>query len=128
MPILAVVSILLQIACITHAVRSGRVQYWPIIILIGSFVGCLAYFLVEILPEIRKRAPEIFRGWDGVQRGAKAMPARADEQGQEKQGVGWYERLTAPVTKDDAPAKRWLESTPGAKGLGAIIRRELGGP
>lgn len=81
-----------------------------------------------ILPEIRKRAPEIFRGWDGVQRGAKAMPARADEQGQEKQGVGWYERLTAPVTKDDAPAKRWLESTPGAKGLGAIIRRELGGP
>lgn len=53
MPILAAVSILLQIACITHAVRSGRVQYWPIIILIGSIVGCLAYFLVEILPEMR---------------------------------------------------------------------------
>ncbi len=53
MPILAILSIALQIACIVHAVRSGRVQYWPIIILIGSFVGCLAYFLVEILPEIR---------------------------------------------------------------------------
>lgn len=48
-----VLSAILQIACIAHAVRSGRVQYWPIIILIGSFVGCLAYFLVEILPELR---------------------------------------------------------------------------
>ncbi len=52
MPFL-VLSAILQIACIAHAVRSGRVQYWPIIILIGSFVGCLAYFLVEILPEMR---------------------------------------------------------------------------
>lgn len=48
-----ILSAILQIACIVHAVRSGRVQYWPIIILIGSFVGCLAYFLVEILPELR---------------------------------------------------------------------------
>ncbi|MBI2397243.1 MAG: hypothetical protein HYV17_05560 [Xanthomonadales bacterium] len=48
-----VLSAILQIACIAHAVRTGRVQYWPIIILIGSFVGCLAYFLVEILPEMR---------------------------------------------------------------------------
>ena len=53
MPILAILSIALQIACIVHAVRSGRVQYWPIIILIGSLIGCLAYFLVELLPEIR---------------------------------------------------------------------------
>lgn len=53
MPVLAVLSIILQIACIVHAVRTGRVQYWPIIILIGSFIGCLAYFLVEILPELR---------------------------------------------------------------------------
>lgn len=48
-----ILSAILQIACIMHAVRTGRVQYWPIIILIGSFIGCLAYFLVEILPEIR---------------------------------------------------------------------------
>ena len=48
-----ILSAILQIACIVHAVRTGRVQYWPIIILIGSLLGCLAYFLVEILPELR---------------------------------------------------------------------------
>ena len=49
-----VLSAILQIACIAHAVKTGRVQYWPLIILIGSFVGCLAYFLVEIVPEMRR--------------------------------------------------------------------------
>ena len=48
-----ILSAILQIACIVHAVRTGRVQYWPILILIGSLLGCLAYFLVEILPELR---------------------------------------------------------------------------
>lgn len=48
-----ILSALLQIACIAHAVRTGRVQYWPLIILFGSIVGCIAYFLVEILPELR---------------------------------------------------------------------------
>jgi hypothetical protein len=48
-----VISAILQIACIMHAVKTGRVQYWPLIILIGSVIGCLAYFLVEILPELR---------------------------------------------------------------------------
>ncbi len=48
-----VLSAILQIACLVHAIRTGRTQYWPMIILFGSYVGVLAYFLVEIVPEMR---------------------------------------------------------------------------
>jgi hypothetical protein len=52
MPFIAI-SVILQIACLVHAVKTGRMQYWPMIILIGSVLGCLAYVLVEVLPELR---------------------------------------------------------------------------
>ncbi|RMH91151.1 hypothetical protein EBB59_08390 [Lysobacter pythonis] len=46
-------SLLLQIACAVHVVRSGRPLYWIFIILIGSFIGMAIYFLAEVLPELR---------------------------------------------------------------------------
>jgi hypothetical protein len=44
----AIVSILTMI----HAYRSGRERYWIMIILFFPFLGVLAYFAIEILPEL----------------------------------------------------------------------------
>ena len=40
----------LEVACIVHAVRNGRVFPWVYIILFLPLVGCIAYFAVEIAP------------------------------------------------------------------------------
>lgn len=45
-------SIVLQVACIVHAIKTGRAQFWIMIILFASVVGCLAYFIVEIAPTL----------------------------------------------------------------------------
>ena len=45
-------SFLVQILCILHAIRTGRNQIWIWIILLGSMLGCTAYFAFEIMPEL----------------------------------------------------------------------------
>jgi hypothetical protein len=42
----------LQVLCVVHAVRTGRTQPWIFIIMFLPLVGSIAYFLVEILPEM----------------------------------------------------------------------------
>lgn len=54
MPIFAL-SILVQIACAVHCVRSGRNQMWLMVIIFLSIPGCLAYFIFEILPGLAGR-------------------------------------------------------------------------
>lgn len=49
---LLVLSILLQVTCAVHAVRTGRPTYWVFILLIGSYLGVLVYLLAEVLPEM----------------------------------------------------------------------------
>lgn len=44
--------ILLEIACIVHAIRNGRVFPWVYVIVFLPLVGCIAYFAVEIIPEL----------------------------------------------------------------------------
>ena len=51
-PIL-LLSILLQIGCGVHVVRTGRPLYWIFILLIGSYIGVLVYLLAEVLPDLR---------------------------------------------------------------------------
>jgi hypothetical protein len=46
-------SLLLQIACCVHVVRSGRPLYWIFIVLIFSYIGMLVYFIAEVLPGLR---------------------------------------------------------------------------
>ena len=43
-------SIVVQIACAVHCVRTGRNQLWLMVIIFLSIPGCLAYALFEILP------------------------------------------------------------------------------
>jgi hypothetical protein len=44
--------LLIEIACIVHAVRNGRVFPWVYVIVFLPLVGCIAYFAVEIVPEM----------------------------------------------------------------------------
>jgi hypothetical protein len=48
----ALIIILLDIALVYHASRTGRLQPWAFIILMIPMLGALAYILVELLPEI----------------------------------------------------------------------------
>lgn len=50
MPILLVASILLQLACIVHVIRTGRNQAWIMAIGFLPVVGCIAYFVSEVMP------------------------------------------------------------------------------
>lgn len=47
-----VLSVLVQIACAVHVVRTGRPLYWIFIILIGSFIGVAIYVCAEVLPNL----------------------------------------------------------------------------
>jgi hypothetical protein len=53
MPAVAVLVLGLELLCLVHAVRTGRPCQWMFIILMAPLVGCLAYFFLEILPELR---------------------------------------------------------------------------
>ena len=57
MPALAALVFGLQLLCSAHVIRTGRPCQWLFIILALPLAGCLAYFLLEILPELtRSRA------------------------------------------------------------------------
>jgi hypothetical protein len=43
----------LQLLCLTHAVRTGRSCQWMAIIMMLPLAGCIAYFILEILPDLR---------------------------------------------------------------------------
>ncbi len=52
MPILALVEVIAQILCAVHIVRTGRSYYWIYIVIFAPLVGMLAYFAVEVLPDL----------------------------------------------------------------------------
>lgn len=51
-PIL-LLSIVLQIGCAVHVVRTGRPMYWIFLLLIGSYIAVAIYLLAEVLPGMR---------------------------------------------------------------------------
>lgn len=52
MPIAVALSLLVQVTCAFHVVRTGRDKYWLFIILFFSVIGCAIYFFVEMLPDL----------------------------------------------------------------------------
>lgn len=46
-------SIVLQVACCVHAIRTGRPMYWIFILLAFSYIAVAIYFIAEILPGMR---------------------------------------------------------------------------
>ena len=53
MPALAALTFGLQLLCLAHVMRTGRRCQWLFIILALPLVGCLAYFFLEILPDLQ---------------------------------------------------------------------------
>ncbi|MEQ1724740.1 MAG: hypothetical protein ABL882_02305 [Sphingopyxis sp.] len=47
-----ILSLALQLLCIVHCLRNRNNNVWIIGIIIGSLIGCLAYFIVEIFPDL----------------------------------------------------------------------------
>lgn len=54
--ILIVLMVVVQIGLILHVVKTGRQMYWVFILLIAPGIGGLAYFIVEILPDLTNSA------------------------------------------------------------------------
>lgn len=54
MPILAVLIGLLDLAAIAHVIKTGRERYWITVILFFPVIGFLTYFVLEMLPDIRR--------------------------------------------------------------------------
>jgi len=48
---LIALSMLIQIACAVHCLRSGRSNPWLMVIIFLSIPGCIAYILFEVLPQ-----------------------------------------------------------------------------
>jgi hypothetical protein len=55
-------SLLIQIALCVHVYKTGRPYWWIWIIFMGSLLGCAAYALIEIAPELRMRSPRLIGG------------------------------------------------------------------
>ena len=47
-----IAAIALQAALVIHAIKTGRDRYWIYILLIFPLIGGIAYFVVELLPEL----------------------------------------------------------------------------
>lgn len=77
MPILLVLSVLLQIGCAVHAVRTGRPMYWLFILLIGSYIAVAVYLLAEVLPDLRNHR--------GARRAVRSVRERIDPERQKRQ-------------------------------------------
>ena len=54
-PYWGTIVVVLQVACAVHALKTGRAYYWLWIILFLPALGCLVYFIVEMLPDLRSR-------------------------------------------------------------------------
>lgn len=52
MPILLILTVVVQVLFAIHVIRTGRNNYWLYLILIVPGMGCFIYFLVEVLPEV----------------------------------------------------------------------------
>ena len=52
MPIIGVVVLALQVLLVVHVMKTGRQTYWVFIVMMLPLVGAIAYFVVEILPDL----------------------------------------------------------------------------
>ncbi|HUI60425.1 MAG TPA: tetratricopeptide repeat protein [Steroidobacteraceae bacterium] len=51
MPVILILSLIIQVALIVHVIKTGRSQIWIWVLLLLSIPGAIAYVAVEILPE-----------------------------------------------------------------------------
>jgi hypothetical protein len=111
MPLIAILVIALQVYCVWHASRNGNSQ-WIWILVIAPGVGCAAYALAHL-------APELFGSW-GVRRTARRVVQFIDPQRDQRKLSANLERADTVENRvalarelidkrDFAPAKELLQ-------------------
>jgi hypothetical protein len=53
MPILAILTLAVEVACCIHVVRTRREYWWIIVILLFPWVGAAVYVVVNVIPDMR---------------------------------------------------------------------------
>ena len=48
-----ILGLILYAGCIFHAIKTGRINYWLLILIFLPGLGSIAYLLIEVLPELR---------------------------------------------------------------------------
>ena len=48
-----ILGLVLYAGCIIHAIKTGRINYWLLILIFLPGLGAIAYLLIEVLPELR---------------------------------------------------------------------------
>jgi hypothetical protein len=51
--LLGILGLVLYAGCIFHAIKTGRINYWLLILIFLPGLGSIAYLLIEVLPELR---------------------------------------------------------------------------
>jgi hypothetical protein len=51
--LLGILGLVLYAGCIFHAIKTGRINYWLLILIFLPGLGAIAYLLLEVLPEMR---------------------------------------------------------------------------
>ncbi len=129
MPLLGLLSLIIQIFFAVHAVKTGRDRYWLFIIIFFPGIGSLVYFFAEFLPEMRAGA--VFRQ-AGSTLGKLVDPGRELRQMQEElelndsvknrlalakayvdagmfdEAIAMYESCMQGIHTDDPPAMEGL--------------------
>lgn len=99
MPIV-ILTVALQVAAVVHLFRTGRNMSWLFLIILVPMIGCLAYFIVEVLPSLNQspsarkalsRARQAFDPNRGVREGSLNY--------ERSQNVETASRLAAALTK-----------------------------
>ncbi len=49
-----ILTVAIQVIAVVHLFRTGRNMRWLFLIILVPMVGCLAYFIVEVLPSLRQ--------------------------------------------------------------------------
>ncbi len=127
----------LQVLCAVHALRNGRPYWWLLFIIFLPVVGCLVYFFVEMLPELRgsgtfRRAGGDLRslvdpGWNvrrleeqlrmsDTFKNRQLLGQAYAEAGHYDEAIGLFQRCLDGVYKDDAPTLFDLAKVYFAKG------------
>ncbi len=65
-----ILSLILQIACCVHVVRTGRPLYWVFILLVFSYLAVIVYLIAEVLPDLRHNP--------SARRAARSVRSRID--------------------------------------------------
>lgn len=135
MPFIAVLHLLIAIGFAVHAMRTGRPQYWVLILIFVPLVGSIAYVLFELLPELantrrargvasdvgtlidpdrewRKRRDEANRT-DSVE-AKRALAEECERKGMWREAAGLYEAAAHGIFADEP----WV--------LAGLARSQLG--